>query len=248
MVSSARMSRRSALTEVAMVYVTCCFWVVLVTSAAGWPYVGPFVEAEASSLIAIGFVVAAYFMADRSKRQLADFGLQLGGLAERSPENAIRILDLARTSVRECGAALIVVALVFPPFVLAFYLWNTPSHAFAWTKATPAIGNVLTQLAVVAFPEEALFRGYVQSRLGDVWRTRTKFLGVDVNLAALIIQAALFALVHMIVIRNPARLAVFFPALLFGWVRAWRSGIGAAIVVHAMSNLLSELLHQGYRL
>ena len=28
---------------------------------------------------------------------------------------------------------------------------------------------------------------------------------------------------------HPAKLATFFPGLLFGWLRAWRGGIGAAI-------------------
>jgi membrane protease YdiL (CAAX protease family) len=59
-------------------------------------------------------------------------------------------------------------------------------------------------------------------------------------------QAALFALLHFLVGFSPARLAVFFPALVFGWLREKRSGIGAAIWFHALSNLLSELLIRGY--
>ena len=40
--------------------------------------------------------------------------------------------------------------------------------------------------------------------------------------------------------------AVFFPGLLFGWLRARRGGIGAAIAVHALSNVLAELLVRGW--
>jgi membrane protease YdiL (CAAX protease family) len=61
-----------------------------------------------------------------------------------------------------------------------------------------------------------------------------------------VLQALLFGLIHVLVDLDPSRMAVFFPGLLFGWLRAWRGGIGAAIVLHAMSNLLSETLSRGW--
>ena len=45
---------------------------------------------------------------------------------------------------------------------------------------------------------------------------------------------------------HPARLAVFFPALLFGWLRARTGGIGASVVFHALCNLFSATLARGY--
>jgi hypothetical protein len=39
---------------------------------------------------------------------------------------------------------------------------------------------------------------------------------------------------------------VFFPALLFGWMREKRGGIGAAVWFHALCNVLSEVLARGY--
>ena len=44
----------------------------------------------------------------------------------------------------------------------------------------------------------------------------------------------------------PERLAVAFPALLFGWLRAWRGGIGAALLVHAASNVYADILVRGW--
>ena len=67
-----------------------------------------------------------------------------------------------------------------------------------------------------------------------------------VSLVALVIQAALFALVHFVVDGQPERLAVFFPGLLFGWIRARRGGIGAAILFHALSNLYADVLVRGW--
>ncbi len=45
-----------------------------------------------------------------------------------------------------------------------------------------------------------------------------------------------------------ARLAVFFPSLLFGWLRSRTGGIGASTVFHALCNTWSELLGVGYGL
>jgi membrane protease YdiL (CAAX protease family) len=44
------------------------------------------------------------------------------------------------------------------------------------------------------------------------------------------------------------RLAVFFPALLFGWLRARTGGIGASVVFHALCNLYVLSLMRGFGL
>ena len=64
---------------------------------------------------------------------------------------------------------------------------------------------------------------------------------------ALILSSVIFALGHFATIREPARLAVFFPSLVFGWLRARTKGIGAGVAFHASCNIFSELLGKGYR-
>jgi membrane protease YdiL (CAAX protease family) len=91
-----------------------------------------------------------------------------------------------------------------------------------------------------------LFRGYLQGRLEDAWPERMSILRVPLGPRAWLFQALLFAILHFIVDYNPARLAVFFPALLFGWVRSLRKGIGAAVFVHAACNVLSDTLVRGF--
>jgi membrane protease YdiL (CAAX protease family) len=126
------------------------------------------------------------------------------------------------------------------------------------------LSYLAAQLLVVALPEETLFRGYFQTRLTEsfqavfkpeskpesfqaVFKAGTvKLLGAAVSLPALVLQALLFAAVHFAADPNPVRLAVFFPALLFGWMRQWRGGVGAAIVFHALCNLLSDILVRGW--
>ena len=63
---------------------------------------------------------------------------------------------------------------------------------------------------------------------------------------SLFLTSVLFAIGHIATIREPARLAVFFPSLVFGWLRARTGGIGAGLTFHAMCNVYSELLGKGY--
>ncbi len=209
-------------------------------------------------LVGALFLVTAVRRAERLPGGLARYGMQLGGLLaaddnERPEGLAAGAADLARALVRavpallrECGVALLVCCVVFPPFVLGFYYWNAPRHAFMFLPEPDLISYVATQIVVVGLPEEALFRGYLQGRLSDAFAARARLLGATLSLPAWLLSAALFALLHFVVDFQPARLAVFFPGLLFGWLAALRGGIGAAILVHAACNLLSDLLVRGF--
>jgi membrane protease YdiL (CAAX protease family) len=101
------------------------------------------------------------------------------------------------------------------------------------------------QVLVVALPEEMFFRGYLLGRLEEVWPPGRRLLGAPVG-GALVTSAALFALGHFLVDFNPARLAVFFPGLVFAWMRARTGSIAAGTAYHAMCNLLADVLHTSY--
>lgn len=204
-------------------------------------------------ILAATFLWLALYGARKAGRSAADFGLDLAGMLEARPDargEPERLLVTLRRAVpsmfRELGVALLCAVVVFPPFVLAFRVWHGVEVPF--TLHLPrAFGDfVLGQLLVVALPEEALFRGYFQSRLRSLFPRTVQVLGAELSPAALVCQALVFALLHFLVGFSPARLSVFFPALLFGYLRELRSGIGAAVWFHAFSNLLSELLARGY--
>jgi len=98
----------------------------------------------------------------------------------------------------------------------------------------------------VALPEEALFRGYLQTRLADVMPTTIRVGRKEFAWHAIVVQAVVFGLVHFAVDLDVTRLSVFFPALLFGVIRSLRSGIGAAVFFHALCNLYSDVLVRGW--
>ena len=105
---------------------------------------------------------------------------------------------------------------------------------------------ILGQLLLVALPEEVFYRGYVQSRLEQKYPRNRKFMGVEVSWKALIYTSGIFAIGHILTISHPARLAVFFPSLLFGWMRNATGSVLSAVLFHATCNLFAHLAFKFY--
>ena len=100
----------------------------------------------------------------------------------------------------------------------------------------------LVQFFLVALPEEIFYRGYLQTRFDClIGRDRTVF-GVDFNWESTVLCSALFALAHLMTIPHPARLAVFFPSLLFGWMRRAYGTTLAPALFHALCNVVAQVL------
>ncbi len=100
---------------------------------------------------------------------------------------------------------------------------------------------ILVQLFLVALPEEVFYRGYLQSRLDSLIGQERILFGVSVNLESILLTSTLFALGHLATIPHPQRLAVFFPSLLFGWMRRASGGVAAPALYHAACNILVEI-------
>ncbi|HSO32872.1 MAG TPA: MrtC family glutamic-type intramembrane protease [Labilithrix sp.] len=227
----------------------------------------PLVEAVVASAIVTAVVtVASTFLPDRYVATAVGFlflgatwalvwrgddqrversGLALGGLVLPGP------IDRSRLA-RSVGSALLwaglFAAITFVPF---FFGWRTFWHARGTfgihVQAWEALNEIFGQLVIIALPEEAFYRGYLQSRLDEAFPQRIRVLGASVG-PALIVTSVIFALGHFATIREPARLAVFFPSLVFGWLRARTGGIGAGVAFHASCNVFSEVLGRGYRI
>lgn len=202
-------------------------------------------DGYANTAVGAAFLGATWLLAvhHRDTETIRRFGLGLGGLTEAEP---ISVARLVRDGAKAFGWALAIAAVVFPLFWLGYtFYWDT--GAFRPRVPPELADRVLGQMLVVALPEEAFYRGYLQTALEDAWHDRKRrVLGVELGLGWLA-SAAIFAVGHLLTIPHPSRLAVFFPALLFGWLRARTGGIGAGMALHAMSNLLSAFLADAYR-
>jgi uncharacterized protein len=143
-------------------------------------------------------------------------------------------------------------ALIASPTVGLAADWMA-SNCVRWRGWSPAAADLppdfallaVTQLVVIAVPEELFFRGYLLDRLEQRWPPARKLFGAPVG-RALLVSSLLFAVGHVLVDLNPQRVAVFFPALVFGWMRARTGSIAAGAAFHALCNLYSELLHRWF--
>ncbi len=216
----------------------------------------PFVGNHVADLIAVTFYAVPVFRLWQRHRDLADYGFNL----ERPRRATLLVL----------AAVLVTFPLFFAAF-LAFYgavcgpsrehlaVVASPAgaicarfHGFAgvhpaWPggSAWATLVALFTQLVAVALPEEFFFRGYLQGRLAEAWPARRRFLGVPVG-AALLLAAVLFALGHFLIDFDPRRLAVFFPALAFGWMRQASGSIAPGALFHALCNVYSDALHRSF--
>jgi len=202
-------------------------------------------EAYQATGVGLAFLLATYVLVLRHDgAAVQHHGLALGGLFDSEPLDAGRVL---RAGARACAEALVVALVVFPPFWLGWvYFWK-PASSFAAAGLSTLANDALGQLLVIALPEEAFYRGYLQTALDDVWRPRLRLLGAELG-PSLLVTSALFALGHLATDLHVNRLAVFFPALLFGWLRARTRGVGASVALHALCNLFASYLARSYGL
>ena len=205
--------------------------------------------------IALVFLVGPSYAARIWRRP---FDYRAAGLGITPVKLNLRILALA-------------LAITWPLFLAGFLLYYgllCSGSAPAWTRPVAALLSpicpgwlglqgfslklpagfallALSQVLVVALPEEVFFRGYLMSRLEERWPSRHRFLGASVGWP-LLVSSLLFGLGHFLVDFQPARLAVMVPALVFGWMRQRTGSLAPAAVFHALCNLFSDVLHESF--
>jgi membrane protease YdiL (CAAX protease family) len=146
---------------------------------------------------------------------------------------------------RDLAWSLGVCVVVLPLFAVGFvHFWKWAAHLpHEWRsllapdsrdrpfhfRMPPINFDFLGQVAgnaAVAFSEEFFYRGYMTLRFGERWRP------LPTALAA----ATFFALGHLLT-PSPFRLAVFFPALLFAFLRQRTGTIVGAAIAHFLCNV-----------
>lgn len=163
---------------------------------------------------------------------------------------SIDFLERSVGDVLRAVAAFIGLAVViFPPYVLAAHAWQNivgglsirlPLHFW------PGWNLIIAQLVLVALPEEFFFRGYVQSTFDKIYAPRWKMFGVRLGWSWLL-TAVLFAVAHSVIMYQWWHFAIFFPGLVFGYLRARTGGLVAPILFHALSNMTMWWLGANYQ-
>jgi membrane protease YdiL (CAAX protease family) len=212
--------------------------IVLVTVAS---YVTP--TDFAATAVAVVFLAATHvFVLRHEAATIQAYGLSLGGLFE--PER-LQLKKMALSGVRALVIGLLCFAVIAGPFWAAYRAYFKLKRPFSWQAAAPGIDEILGQLFVIALPEEAFFRGYVQTQMDRWFPRRFTIASLPIG-PSIVLTSLVFAVCHLLTVPNPARLAVFFPSLLFGALRAREGGVGAAVVFHAACNLMTAALARGY--
>lgn len=214
-----------------------------------------FVSANLGALVAIVFLYITVWVAKRHGHELEHYGFH------------------TRPRLRSVLVALAYILVVFPIFLVVFISFYEQAcdqssilaplapRGFcfgfdSWSSAHwPAVGImsddltklslefVFVQVVVVALPEELFFRGLVHKLCESALPPKRRVLGGGIGWA-LVLSSALFALGHLTVTFDARRLAVFFPGLIFGWMRSATGSIFAGVIAHTASNVFILALQE----
>lgn len=163
----------------------------------------------------------------------------------------VRFFERGKNDVfRSFSLFLIVSAIIFPPFLILnhFYQKLVFELDFHLVSLAHPFSLMLTQIFLVALPEEFFFRGYLQSLLQIRFpREITLFKRLSLNISwAIPLSAFLFAFSHSLITLRWWHFSIFFPALIFGWLRQKTRGLVAPILFHALSNILVSWIGAAY--
>ncbi len=215
-------------------------WVTVVVTMVAVAVVSKTLPLSAEATAA-AFLVPVWFWVWRHDDSVVkEHGLALGGLMLHERRGA------ASGSVRALVVFVVVAGVVLVPYAFVYRRWHHMLGPIHWASAWQAVvrDSPLAQLLTVALPEEAFFRGYLQTAFDRQFTARVRIFGAHVGLS-LVVTSAIFAIGHLITVPHPQRLAVFVPSLLFGWMRARTGGIGASMAFHALCNLMAAALERG---
>lgn len=119
------------------------------------------------------------------------------------------------------------------------------SEARELALVTGWLALISGEVLAVALPEEVFYRGYFQTRIGEVLPAKWKLLGVMVGVS-LPIASIVFVAGHLAVRPAAWQLGIFFPSLLFGWMRIRSGSLLAPVLYHALCNVGMYVLQRSY--
>ncbi|MBN2804093.1 MAG: CPBP family intramembrane metalloprotease [Deltaproteobacteria bacterium] len=222
-------SKKSLLKEVAIAVTLLGFLIALVAKTA--PLLG--LESIVTAMAGIILIFIPVFILDRKGKPYKKYGLTFS-----SP---LKDLPVVFTISLVTWTPIVIFIFIFPA------LWGL-KNAFFSLDNFKASHNLLQSSAVhlfiVAIPEEFFYRGYLLGRFDEIFTSRKKILGVETG-PGLYISSLLFAIGHFIIIPEPSRLLVFFPSLVFGWLKYRQKDINSSVMYHGGSNIFMNIFRTG---
>jgi membrane protease YdiL (CAAX protease family) len=181
---------------------------------------------ESSTFIAIPLVAAI----------LLNLPVSEFGIVFRHPLRGLKLYGLA--------CLIFLPAFVVGYFLFAHFFWNV-QVVFGFPPGLPR--EFAIQFLYLALPEEFLFRGYLQKRLMRVLPRVYRIIGFELPLAG-IVCAAIFAAAHVVYDASVVRIFVFFPALVFAWLRYKTDSIFTPVLFHGTCNVTEYAVRSMFRM
>lgn len=146
-------------------------------------------------------------------------------------------LGVVTPRLKRDGSAFLIALGVLLLFLIGAWLFARTGRPLPWAPGGAGgawASWAFYQVVYVALPEELFFRGYAQERIARLLPVAPAAAGVT----AVVLSSAIFALAHWAVSGSAAATCVFFPALIFGWLRARTGALWAPVCFHAAANVL----------
>ena len=152
-------------------------------------------------------------------------------------------------SLHDAWLGLVTALLLVLPVGLGVWFWYTQIQGMTFSPAwhhyaalQPGIlESLVTQLFLVAMPEEFFYRGYAFATLRDGFSKAFAWSPRRTHATVIVVTSLMFAVAHTMG-GDPVRLNTFFPARLFGLLRTRCDGILGCILLHACCNLMMQLM------
>ncbi|MFA6032461.1 MAG: JDVT-CTERM system glutamic-type intramembrane protease [Myxococcota bacterium] len=226
MVKSPAARKTPALIELAAAYASALAVIFLFKGVGAGV---PSIKRELPFIAAAVFMTIPLIMIKLRGQSLSDYGMR------------------TRAPVYELTFALVAMLAVFPLFGTGYHIWQKffLQHPPVFRLPANLPYLIAAHFLLVALPEEFFYRGYMQGTLKRIFPGGARIAGATVG-PAILITSALFALGHFLLDPRPMRLGVFFPSLLFGWMKERTGSITAPVIFHAMSNILMVILERSY--
>lgn len=154
-------------------------------------------------------------------------------------DNEVLAFNLSFSILKKSLPLILLLCLTLYPIAIAFiFLTQKIFNLEVEFKIPPRpTETLLSHIFAVAIPEELFFRGFLQGRLNQIFEKKFTFKGTSFGYG-LFISNLLFAISHLVAFLHPFRIAVFFPGIIFGYLRERYSSILPPAIFHALSNVL----------